>query len=70
MTETVGDRIRQRRHRRKWTAEELARRVGLHKTTVLRYESGIYSPRYVELEALARALGCEVRHLVPRKGER
>jgi transcriptional regulator with XRE-family HTH domain len=59
-----GDNIRRHRTERSWTIEELARRSGLHPTTVSRLERGVRSdPSLQTARDLARALRATVDEL-------
>lgn len=55
--ETVGERIRTRRHLMHMTQEELGRRVGVTKATINKYETGVVlNFRQVVIESLAAEL--------------
>ena len=64
---TLGTNIRARRQAKGLTLAAVADRLGWHKTTVLRYETGALSPRYADLERLAGVLGTDVRSLIPQR---
>ncbi len=51
--------VRALREARGWSQSELARRAGLHSTTVSLIESGRQKPYAVQVEKLAAALGVE-----------
>jgi DNA-binding XRE family transcriptional regulator len=48
------------RNRQKVTQEELAQRVGTQKSSISRFESGLYNPTLDFITKLARSLGKEV----------
>lgn len=53
----VGDRIRERREKIGLTQTELARRLGIDKGTVWRWEAGRTSPQRGQLQRVAAMLG-------------
>lgn len=54
---TVGERIKQRRKELGMSADELGSRLGVHRTTVFRYESGYIEKLPIDiLEPIAKAL--------------
>ncbi|HEY6761974.1 MAG TPA: helix-turn-helix transcriptional regulator [Baekduia sp.] len=60
-----GDNLRRHRIERHWTVEELARRAGLHPTTVSRIERGVRAdPTLSTATDLAKALRVTVDDLV------
>ena len=63
-----GKRVRQARDRVGLTQEELARKLGVSRTTVLRWENGTFAPRFA-LERLARVTGVRVAWLAFGDGE-
>ena len=52
------------RRRRRWSQAELARRAGLHNSTVCLVESGRLRPHPCQLSALAAALEVPERELL------
>ena len=46
------------------TQQQLANAAGIGRVTLVRIESGSYSPRFHTLDALARALNRPVAHLL------
>ncbi len=56
--------LRKARARRKLTQVELARRAGLHQTTVARLETGTHRPSMDTLQRLAKALKMKVGELL------
>lgn len=57
--------IRTRRERAKLTPAEVCKRLKIGASTYYRWESGERPPRTEDLPALAAALGCTVRQLMP-----
>jgi transcriptional regulator with XRE-family HTH domain len=55
-----GDALYLRRVAQGWTAVNLAKRVGVSKTTLLRWESGENPPTSAHVRKLAQVLGVEV----------
>lgn len=55
-----GDALYLRRVAQGWTAVQLAERIGVSKTTVLRWESGENSPTSEHVRELAKALDVDV----------
>jgi transcriptional regulator with XRE-family HTH domain len=51
------DTVKRLRERRGWTQEQLAERVGVHRVTIARLETGALRPGVDLLESLATALG-------------
>ena len=61
----LGQKIYQARKAAKMSRAELGKLVGLHETTVKRYEDGdIKSPNYTKIEAFAEVLHINVQDLV------
>lgn len=58
------DKLRQRREQVGMTQVELARRIGLSKQAVYRYEAGERTPNACILKALAAALECNMEDIV------
>ena len=62
---TLGERISQARKLRGLTLDEIARAVGVHKSTIQRYEKDEYSsPKLPVIESIARALAVNPSWLV------
>ena len=61
---TVAARLRDQRHRRGWTQQELADVAGLSRRCVAGAESGERMPHPLTVVRLADALGVRVRDLV------
>lgn len=55
-----GDSLRVRRIAAGWTAQQLAERVGVSKSTLTRWEQGENAPSSDHVRQLAEALGVEV----------
>jgi transcriptional regulator with XRE-family HTH domain len=66
----VGKRIRAEREWANLTQERLAELLEVERTTVVRIELGITSPRLDRLLAIAHALGIEPARLMPGGPER
>ena len=56
MMRQIGELLKEWRRHSKLTGECLARRAGISRTTLTRWESGQTQPRMVELEAVLTAL--------------
>lgn len=56
--------LRKARTRRKLTQAELARRAGIHQTTVARLETDAHRPSMDTLQRLAKALKVKVGELL------
>lgn len=61
----VGRRIRIEREWANLSQERLAERLGVERTTVVRIETGVVSPRLDRILAIAHALGTEPARLMP-----
>jgi SOS-response transcriptional repressor LexA len=59
-----GQEIRRLRKEKGWTQQDLARKVGVAKTTVLDWEKERYSPEGQNVINLARALGVSVSYIM------
>lgn len=67
---SMGGRIRERRERRGFNRAELARRVGVSKTTVTNWEEGIQQDMLAsKLLRLSKELQCTVDWLLSGHGE-
>ena len=64
--QSVGRLLRERRHARGWTQEELALRSGLHRTFIGLLERGARGANVDRLADLARAFEVEPANLIPR----
>lgn len=64
MADTVGQRILQKRKELNLSQEELARRVGVDRTTVAKWESGSNNLKQSVVKKLADALECSPVWLV------
>ena len=60
------DKIREYRKQRKWTQDELAKRLGVERSAVAKWESGKSQPQAARLVALAEIFGCIVDELLGR----
>jgi len=53
-----GEALRVRRVAAKWTTTDLAQKVGVTKSTLLRWEQGTHAPTAAHVADLADALAC------------
>ena len=58
------NRIRELRQEKQLSQEELARLLGVDRSSVARWETGSNNPRMEKLIALARIFGCSLDELV------
>ena len=58
------NRIRELRQKKQLTQEELARLLGVDRSSVAKWETGSNSPRMDKLLLLAKILGCSLDDLV------
>ncbi|OYD24722.1 LexA family transcriptional repressor [Oceanimonas baumannii] len=65
--ETINDRISARRHKLNLSQEELAKRIGITRVSVSKWESGLNQPKGRYLNQLASALGVTVEWLLTGK---
>ncbi len=63
------NKIREYRKLRKWTQEELAKRLGVERSAVAKWESGKGQPQAARLIALAEIFGCSVDEILGRGGK-
>ena len=61
--------IREYRKRRDWTQEALAKRLGVERSAVAKWESGKSQPQAAHLIALAELFGCSVDEILGRTGK-
>ena len=61
---TTGERIRQLRLDRKMSQKQLAERFGLHRYTVIAWESDKWLPGWANLQQLAEYFGVSVKSLL------
>jgi len=62
---SIADAIRRARERMGWSQSELARRIGVSKTAVSKWEDGATAPNRNRIELVARALGISPDALSP-----
>jgi ribosome-binding protein aMBF1 (putative translation factor) len=62
--ESIAERVRHARQRRRWTQRELAQRAGLNPSQIATLEAGMDNATVLTLSALARALRCSISTLV------
>lgn len=60
----IGANLRHWRHQRRFTQEDLARMVGVERTTVANWERGAKQPSLENLVRLSQALGVSLEELV------
>ena len=60
------NRIQEYRKQKKWTQEELAKRLGVERSAVAKWESGKSQPQAARLVALAEIFGCSVDEILGR----
>ena len=60
------NKIREYRKQRKWTQEELAKSLGVERSTVAKWESCKSQPQAARLVALAEVFGCTVDAILGR----
>lgn len=66
--ETINDRIAARRRAQKMSQDELARRIGITRVSISKWESGLNQPKGRYLNDLAAALGVTVEWLLTGDG--
>jgi SOS-response transcriptional repressor LexA len=66
--ETINDRIAARRRAQKMSQDELARRIGITRVSISKWESGLNQPKGRYLNDLAAALGVTVDWLLTGEG--
>ncbi|HDX8597810.1 TPA: helix-turn-helix domain-containing protein [Aeromonas dhakensis] len=66
--ETINDRIAARRRAQKMSQDELARRIGITRVSISKWESGLNQPKGRYLNDLAAALGVTVEWLLTGEG--
>lgn len=67
--ETINDRISARRRAQKMSQDELAKRIGITRVSISKWESGLNQPKGRYLNDLATALGVTVDWLLTGDGE-
>lgn len=67
--ETINDRIAARRRARKMSQDELAKRIGITRVSISKWESGLNQPKGRYLNDLAAALGVTVGWLLTGEDE-
>ena len=68
--EEVGARIKKYRKNMGWTLEELGNRIGVGKSTVRKYETGMIRVSHEKLEDMANAMGIDVSLLYGEDAKR
>lgn len=65
MNKKIGNRIREKRLEKEWTLKELAKKVGVASSTILRYENGEISKiKLPVVESIAKALAVDPLWLI------
>ncbi|MFM4836986.1 LexA family protein [Aeromonas veronii] len=67
--ETINDRISARRRAQKMSQDELAKRIGITRVSISKWESGLNQPKGRYLNDLAEALGVTVDWLLKGSGD-
>ncbi|ARW81566.1 LexA family protein [Aeromonas salmonicida] len=67
--ETINDRISARRRAQKMSQDELAKRIGITRVSISKWESGLNQPKGRYLNDLAEALGVTVDWLLTGSGD-
>ena len=60
----MAEMLREIRKARGISQTELARRTGIHRTLIARYEAGLTMPSAAKIVRIAAALGCTVEELI------
>jgi len=60
-------RIRELRIAQKLSQQELATKLGIDRSTVAKWETGVHSPRIDKLRQLAKVLNCSLEELLPNR---
>lgn len=66
--EKLGDKIYDLRQLNEISQEELAKRVGVSRQTIMRWESNLAKPKYDKLVLICKALCVGVEYLMPKNG--
>ncbi|MBR5163425.1 MAG: helix-turn-helix transcriptional regulator [Schwartzia sp.] len=61
------NRIQEYRKQQKWTQRDLAKRLGVERSAVAKWESGKSQPQAARLIALAEIFGCTVDEILGRE---
>lgn len=64
MMNDFANKIKALRELKKWSQEELARRLQVSRSTIGNYEQGIRKPNYEDLEAIADVFNCPISYLI------
>lgn len=64
---TIGEAIKKIRKEKGLTQEELAKQTGISLGAIQGYEQNRYKPKFEQLQKIAIALHCDVRHLMPNE---
>lgn len=51
------------RKRKEWTQQELAERLGVHRVTIVRIETGVHQPLFYEACLMADLLGVSIAEM-------
>ena len=63
----IGSKIKELRIKRSVTQKELAKQTGISLGAIQGYEQNRYKPKFEQLQKIAVALHCDVRHLMPNE---
>lgn len=61
----LAEKIRELRQKRHLTQEELSNRLGVDRTLVVKWETGVSTPRLAIISKLASELRCKPSFLLP-----
>ena len=62
-----GARLRELRKKRSWTLKEVAARLGVRHTHVIKYESGVHAPPLEKIAQLSELFGVSADYLITGK---
>lgn len=61
------DKLKSLRELRNWSQDELAKRLGVSRSTIGNYEQGIREPKFEDLEAIADVFNVPMSYLLYKK---
>lgn len=64
LTQTLANRIKERRKSLSWSQKDLAKQVGMTQGAIAQFESGQRTPSLESLPHIARALGVSTDYLI------
>lgn len=65
--EYFSKQLRVKRAERGWSQDDLAKKSGISRNAIVRYESGMNEPMFTSVCALADAFGCSIGDFVGPK---